>query len=117
MTELLILSAWINPCYGINLITYLLLSTYLKLTNHIYTFSNKNIYSSTFVFLNRTSQVLQKVSPLNNIVNNKKYLYGCNIDHKFFCLRVYGLLYITISTYSYICLEYFNLQNNVRTYR
>ena len=37
-----------------------------------------------FVFLNSILQVLQKVSLLNqnNIVNNKKYLYGPNLDHK-----------------------------------
>ena len=33
------------------------------------------------VFLNSTLQVLQKVSVLNNIVNNKIYLYGRNIYH------------------------------------
>ena len=36
---------------------------------------------STFFFQSSTLQVLQKVSLLNNIVNNKKY--GRNIDHKF----------------------------------
>ena len=38
---------------------------------------------STIVFLNNKLQVLQKVFLLNNMVNNKKYLYGRNIDHKF----------------------------------
>ena len=42
-----------------------------------------------FVFLNSTLQVLQKASLLNNIVNNKKYLYGCNIDHKSISVREY----------------------------
>ena len=48
-----------------------------------------------FVFLNSTLQALQKASLLNNIVNNKKYLYGCNIDHKSISVResmVYLLL-------------------------
>ena len=35
----------------------------------------------------------------------------------YFCYRVYGLLYITISTDSYICLKYFKLQNKICTYR
>ena len=35
-----------------------------------------------FVFLNSTLQVLQKISLLNNILNNNKYLNGRNIDHK-----------------------------------
>ena len=73
---------------------------------------------STFVFLNSILQVLQKVSLLNNILNNKKYLYGRTIyDKPIFCLRVYGLLYITILTYSYTSLKYFNFQNNICTYR
>ena len=42
-----------------------------------------------FVFLNSTLQALQKASLLNNIVNNKKYLYGCNIDHKSISVREY----------------------------
>ena len=41
---------------------------------------------SKFVFLISTLPVLQKVSLLNNIVNNKKYLYGRNIDHKLLLL-------------------------------
>ena len=77
---------------------------------------------STFVFLNNTlsfqtvhyryftASIKQRV--LNNVVNNKRYLYGCNIYHKpISCLRVYGLLYITISTYSYTSLKYLDFQN------
>ena len=36
-----------------------------------------------FDFLNSTLQLLQKVSLLNNKVDNKKYLHGPNIDHIF----------------------------------
>ena len=44
---------------------------------------NQNKQStSTFVVLNITLQVLQLISLLNNIANDKKYLYGRNIDHK-----------------------------------
>ena len=42
-----------------------------------------------FVFLNSTLQVLQKISLLNNILNNKKYFYGRNIDHKSISVREY----------------------------
>ena len=51
---------------------------------------------SMFVFLNSTLQVLQKVSLLNNIANNKKYLYGRNIDHKFISVREYMGYYILL---------------------
>ena len=52
---------------------------------------------STFVFLNSTLKVLQKVSLLNNIVNNKKCLYGCNIDHKFISVWELMVYYILLS--------------------
>ena len=42
---------------------------------------------STFVVLNITLQLLQLISLLNNIANNKKYLYGRNIDHKHISVR------------------------------
>ena len=38
---------------------------------------------SIFDLVNSTLQVLQNVFLLNNKVNNKKYLYGRNIDHKY----------------------------------
>ena len=47
-----------------------------------------------FIFLNSTFQVLQKVSLLKNIVNNKKYLYGRNIDHKSISFREYMVYYL-----------------------
>ena len=47
-----------------------------------------------FVFLNSTLQVLQKVSLLNNIVNNQKYLDGCNINHKSTPVREYIVYYL-----------------------
>ena len=52
-----------------------------------------------FVFLNGILQVLQKVSLLNqnNIVNNKKYLYGPNIDHKSISAGEYMVYYIQLS--------------------
>ena len=52
---------------------------------------------SIFVFLDSTLQVLQKVSLLNNMVNNKKYLYGCNIDHKSVSVREYMVYYMLLS--------------------
>ena len=51
---------------------------------------------SKFVFLISTLPVLQKVSLLNNIVNNKKYLYGRNIDHKSISIREYMIYYILL---------------------
>ena len=35
-------------------------------------------------------------SLLNNIVNNKKYLYGRNIDHKSISVREYMVYYILL---------------------
>ena len=52
---------------------------------------------SMFDFVNSTLQVLQNVSLLNNKVNNKKYLYGCNIDHKYISVREYIVYYILLS--------------------
>ena len=52
---------------------------------------------SIFVFLNSTLQVLQKVSLLINIVNNKKYLYEHNIDHKSISVGEYMVCYILLS--------------------
>ena len=49
------------------------------------------------VFLNSTLQVPQKVSLLNNIVNNKKYLYGHNIDPKITSVWEYMVYYILLS--------------------
>ena len=49
-----------------------------------------------FVFLNSTLKVLQKVSLLSNIVNKKKYLYGCNIDHKSISVREYMVYYLLL---------------------
>ena len=56
-----------------------------------------------FDYLNSTLQVLQNVSLLSNKVNNKKYLSGRNIDHKYIsvreCMVYYILLSQQISTY------------------
>ena len=49
-----------------------------------------------FVFLNSTLQVLQKGYLLNNIVNNKKYLYGRNIDMPI-SIREYMVYYLLLS--------------------
>ena len=49
-----------------------------------------------FVFLNSALQVLQKVYLLNNIVNNKKYLYGRNIDMPI-SIREYMVYYLLLS--------------------
>ena len=49
---------------------------------------------SMFVFLNSTLQVLQKVSLLSNIVNNKKYLYGRNFNQKSISVREYMVYYL-----------------------
>ena len=40
------------------------------------------VHYITSQVLYSTLQVLQNVSLLNDIVNNKKYLYERNIDHK-----------------------------------
>ena len=48
-----------------------------------------------FVFLNSALQVLQKVYLLNNIVNNKKYLYGRNIDMPI-SIREYMVYYLLL---------------------
>ena len=42
-----------------------------------------------FDFLDSALQVRQKVSLLNNILNNKRHLYGCNIDFKSISVREY----------------------------
>ena len=49
-----------------------------------------------FVFLNNTLQVLLKISLLNNILNNKKYIYGHNIDHKSISVREYMIYYLLL---------------------
>ena len=49
-----------------------------------------------FVFLNIALQVLQKVYLLNNIVNNKKYIYGRNIDMPI-SIREYMVYYLLLS--------------------
>ena len=51
---------------------------------------------SMLVFLNSRLHVLQKVSLLNNIANNKKYLYGRNIDHKSIPVREYMVYYLLL---------------------
>ena len=51
---------------------------------------------SMLVFLNSRLHVLQKVSLLNNIANNKKYLYGRNIDHKSIPVREYIVYYLLL---------------------
>ena len=48
-----------------------------------------------FAFLNSALQVLQKVYLLNNIVNNKKYLYGRNIDMPI-SIREYMVYYLLL---------------------
>ena len=48
-----------------------------------------------FVFLSSALQVLQKVYLLNNIVNNKKYLYGRNIDMPI-SIREYMVYYLLL---------------------
>ena len=49
-----------------------------------------------FVFLNSTLQLLQKISPLNHILNNKKYIYGRNIDHKSISVKKYMVYYLLV---------------------
>ena len=49
-----------------------------------------------FVFLNSTLQVLQKISLLNNILNDNEYLYGRNIDHKSISVVVKMLYYLLL---------------------
>ena len=48
------------------------------------------------VFLNSTLQVLQNISLLNNIVNNKKDLYGRNIDHNSISVREYMVYHLLL---------------------
>ena len=110
----------------------ILLST-LKLTNYIYTFSNKNIhfiyiYSyktfwqliqvnqnkqniSMFVFLNSKLHVLEKLSFLNDIAHNKKYLYRRSIDHKSISVREYTVYYLLLPQQIPIHVQ------NISTYR
>ena len=49
-----------------------------------------------FVFLNSTLHVLEKVSLLNDIARNKKYLYGRSIDHKSISVREYMVYYLLL---------------------
>ena len=56
---------------------------------HIY------IYTSLYVFLNSTLQVLQKVSLLNNIKQQKRSLER-NIDHKSISVREYMVFYLLL---------------------
>ena len=49
-----------------------------------------------FVFLNSTLRVLLKISLLKNILNNKKYLYGCNINHESISVREYMVYYLLL---------------------
>ena len=50
-----------------------------------------------FDFRNSTLQVLQKVSLLNNKVNNKKCLYGRHIDHKYISVGDFMVYYVLLS--------------------
>ena len=50
-----------------------------------------------FVFLNSKLQVLLKISLLNNILNNKKYLYGRSIDHKSISVREHMVYYLSVA--------------------
>ena len=56
---------------------------------HIY------IYTSLYVFLNSTLQVLQKVSLLYNIKQQKRSLER-NIDHKSISVREYMVFYLLL---------------------
>ena len=53
------------------------------------------IYTSLYVFLNSTLQVLQKVSLLNNIKQQKRSLER-NIDHKSISVREYMVFYLLL---------------------
>ena len=63
---------------------------------YIFTYSfeilniNINIIKYTYLY------VLQNVSLLNNKVNNKKYLCGRNINHKYISIREYMVYYILL---------------------
>ena len=63
---------------------------------HIY------IYTSLYVFLNSTLQVLQKVSLLNNIKQQKRSLER-NIDHKSISVREYMVFYLLLPQQIPIC--------------
>ena len=58
-----------------------------------------------FDFLNSALQVLQKVSLLNNIVNNKRHLYGCNIDFKSISVREYMFYCLLLPQQIPICFQ------------
>ena len=49
-----------------------------------------------FAFLNSKLEALQKRSLSNNILNNKKYLYGRNINHKSISVREYMVYYLLL---------------------
>ena len=54
------------------------------------------VHYITLRVLYSTLQVLQKVSLLNDIVNNKKYLYERNIDHKSISVGEYMVYYLLL---------------------
>ena len=64
---------------------------------------------SMFVFLNSTLQVLLKRSLLNNISNNKKYLYGRNTDHKSISVREYTVYYLLVPQQFHLRVKIFQL--------
>ena len=49
-----------------------------------------------FVFLNSKLHVLEKLSFLNDIAHNKKYLYRRSIDHKSISVREYTVYYLLL---------------------
>ena len=49
-----------------------------------------------FVFLNSKLHVLEKLSFLNDIAHNKKYLYRRSIDHKSISAGEYMVYYILL---------------------
>ena len=51
---------------------------------------------SIIVFLNSTFQVIQNMHLLTNIRNNKKYLYGSNIDHKSISVTAYMVYFLLL---------------------
>ena len=54
------------------------------------TWDDKNFQSDYYKYFENFESLL------NNIVNNKKYLYGRNIDHKSISVREYTVCYILL---------------------
>ena len=69
-----------------------------------------------FVFLNSKLHQLQKISLSNNTLNNKNISLDAISIRSLFLL---GSIWFTItaSTYSFICVKFFTLQNKICTYR